>query len=55
MRKPIRNKILIIFLILFVGIGMFFIWGLNESVRTSSLINIPEIRAEEILKNIFKE
>ena len=53
MRKLFRNKVFIVFLILFIGIGTFFIWGLNESVKTSGLINIPEITAEEILKNIY--
>ena len=53
MRKLFRNKVFIIFLILFIGIGAFFIWGLNKSIKTSGFVNIPEIEAEKILKNIY--
>lgn len=52
MKKLFRNKVFIIFLILFVGVGGFLIWGASQSGKTSGFINIPEI-AEEIYKGVY--
>lgn len=53
MRKLFKNKVFIIFLFLSIGVGGFFIWGLNESIKTSGFINIPEIKAEKIYKGVY--
>lgn len=53
MKKLFRNKVFIIFLILFVGVGGLLIWGASQSGKTSGVINIPEIKAEEIYKGIY--
>ena len=53
MRKLFRNKVFIVFLILFVVIGVFLIWGAFQTGKASRVVNIPEIKAEEILKNVY--
>ena len=50
MKKLFRNKVFIIFIILLVGVGGLLIWGASQAGKTSGLINIPEIKAEKILK-----
>lgn len=53
MRKLFKNKVFIIFLFLFVGVGGLLIWGAFQAGKTGGIISIPEIEAEEILKGVY--
>lgn len=54
MKRLFRSKVFIGLVVLAIGFVIFMIWGIFQTNKTSGLrINISEIQAEEILKNIY--